>query len=71
VRRWTAGLAGRGTALRAVAQVQTKKSDTAPARLWAARLPDPEDRAYSLLGVAEALLDINPATLPCDAIQIH
>jgi hypothetical protein len=34
-------------------------------------LADAEDRAYALLGIAQALLEIDDARLPYNAIQIH
>ena len=61
----------RGTALRTIAQLQTRKVGPAPAHTWSAALPDSEDRAYSLLGITDSLLDMNPAKLPYSAIQVH
>lgn len=61
----------RGTALRTIAVLDTKKNGVASAKLWALALADSEDRAYALLGVAQSLLEIDDIKLPYSAIQIH
>jgi BioD-like phosphotransacetylase family protein len=61
----------RETALRMTALLQTKKSGVASSRQWASALVDPGDRTYALLGVAQALLEIDGVRLPYSAIQIH
>jgi hypothetical protein len=61
----------RGTALRTTAVLQTKKSGVASSQSWASALVDQEDRAYALLGIAQALLKIGEVKLPYSAIQIH
>jgi hypothetical protein len=61
----------RGTAWRTIALLQTKKNGVASAHPWVLALADAEDRAYALLGIAQALLEIDDARLPYSAIQIH
>ncbi len=61
----------RGTALRAIALLQTKKNGVASSQPWALALADAEDRAYALLGIAQTLLGIDDVKLPYSAIQIH
>jgi tetratricopeptide (TPR) repeat protein len=61
----------RGTALRMIALLQTKKNGVASAQPWALALADTEDRAYALLGIAQALLEINDVMLPYSALPIH
>lgn len=61
----------RGTALRTIALLETKKNGVAAPQRWASSLDDSEDRAYALLGIAQALLGIDDAKLPYSAIQIH
>jgi len=61
----------RGTALRTIASLQTKKEGDTSSRRWALTLPDPEDRAYSLLGIAQSLLGIDDVKLPYSAIFVH
>jgi hypothetical protein len=61
----------RGTACRTIAVLQTKKSGVASARSWALALKDNKDRAYALLGIAQALLGIGDVKLSYSAIQIH
>ena len=61
----------RGTAWRTIALLQTKKNGVASAHPWVVALADAEDRAYALLGIAQALLEIDDARLPYNAIQIH
>jgi aminopeptidase N len=61
----------RGTAVRTIALLQTKKSGGASSQPWALALTDTEDRAYALLGIAQALLEIDDVKLPYSAIQIH
>ena len=61
----------RGTALRTTAVLQTKKSGVVSSRSWASALADDEDRAYALLGIAQALLKIGEVKLPYSAIQVH
>jgi tetratricopeptide (TPR) repeat protein len=61
----------RETALRMIALLQTKKSGVASSHQWTSALADPEDRAYALLGIAQALLEIDDVSLHYSAIQIH
>lgn len=61
----------RGTALRTIALLQTKKQGIASTKPWALVLEDTEDRAYALLGIADALLGINNAKLPYNVISTH
>jgi tetratricopeptide (TPR) repeat protein len=61
----------RGTGLRTITLLQTKKNGSASAKPWALALTDAEDRAYALLGIAQALLGIDDVKLPYNAIQIH
>ncbi len=61
----------RGDALRTVALLQTKKIGAVPVEGWASVLADTEDQAYALLGVAQALLQIDEVKLPYNAIQVH
>jgi hypothetical protein len=61
----------RGTALRTIALLQTKKNGAASVKSWALALADAEDRAYALLGIAQALLGVDDVKLPYNAIQIH
>ncbi len=60
-----------GTALRTVALLQTKKIGAVQVERWASVLADTEDRAYALLGVVQALLQIGEVKLPYNAIQVH
>ena len=61
----------RGTALRTIAVLQTRKAGIASSQSWAMALSDTDDRAYALLGIAQALLGIGEVKLPYSAIQIH
>ena len=61
----------RGAAFRTIALLQTKKDGAASAKQWASALADSEDRAYSLLGIAQGLLGIGDATLPYPTLWIH
>jgi hypothetical protein len=61
----------RGTALRTIGLLQTKKQGAASAQRWALLLEATEDRAYALLGIAQALLGIDDPKLPYGAISIH
>jgi toxin ParE1/3/4 len=61
----------RGTALRTIAVLQTRREGVASTRPWAVALTDSEDRAYALLGIAQALLQIDDVKLPYGAIQLH
>jgi hypothetical protein len=61
----------RGTALRAASLLQTSKNGMASTQSWASRLKNWEDRAYALLGMAQALLGIDNVKLRYSAIQIH
>jgi hypothetical protein len=63
--------AERGTALRITALLQTRNNGVAPTRTWASTLADNNDRAYSLLGLAQALLQIDKVKLGYSAIQVH
>jgi len=61
----------RGTALRTIAILQTNRSGVALSQSWASALTDHEDRAYALLGIAQALLKTGDVKLHYSAIQIH
>jgi hypothetical protein len=61
----------RGTALRTIAVLDTKKNGIASSKPWALALADSEDRAYALLGIAQSLLEMDDIKLPYSAIQIH
>ncbi|MBV9927309.1 MAG: hypothetical protein JOZ96_19990 [Acidobacteria bacterium] len=61
----------RGTSLRLLAFLQTQKRGANTARRWASALPGAEDRAYALLGVAQAQLGIGDAKLSYSALNIH
>lgn len=63
--------ARRGTALRMLALLHAKKSGPTSPRQWAVALSEPVDRAYALLGIAQAQLGIGDAKLTYSAIQIH
>lgn len=63
--------AERGTALRITALLQTRNDGVASTRSWASTLADNTDRAYSLLGLAQALLQIDRVKLGYSAIQVH
>jgi len=60
----------RGNALRITALLQTKNEGPDQARQWATALRN-EDRAYALLGVAEALLGIDDVKLRPGAVLLH
>jgi tetratricopeptide (TPR) repeat protein len=55
----------RGDALRRIALLQTKKSGPDSCQRWVSALIESEDRAYALLGIAQALLGENEQKLPC------
>jgi tetratricopeptide (TPR) repeat protein len=61
----------RGTALCTIALLQTNTSGVALSQSWASALTDHEDRAYALLGIAQALLKTGDVKLHYSAIQIH
>jgi hypothetical protein len=61
----------RGTALRTIVILDTKKSGVASAKSWALAFGDSDDRAYALLGIAQSLLELDDVKLPHSAIQIH
>ena len=61
----------RGTALRTVALLQAKKQGSAATQRWASVLEDARDRAYALLGIAQALLGFDDPKLPYSEISIH
>jgi tetratricopeptide (TPR) repeat protein len=61
----------RGTAFRAIAVLETKTRGTATTRSWATALRDPEDRAYALVGIAQANLGVADVKLPYNAINVH
>lgn len=61
----------RGTALRMLALLQTKKSGTGVVRTWVQRLRKPEERAYALVGMAHALLNLEETKLGYAAITFH
>lgn len=61
----------RGTALRTVALLQTKRNGVASTQRWAAALTDSEDRSYAFLGIAQGLLGYPDSKLSYSAIRIH
>jgi tetratricopeptide (TPR) repeat protein len=61
----------RGTALRTIAVLETKKNGAASVQLWASALTDSEDRAYALLGIAEGLLKYDDPKLRYGVIQVY
>jgi len=61
----------RGEALRTIAWLQTKTNGSDASKRWALLLSTAEDRAYALLGVAQALLGMDTYKLPYSAIQFH
>jgi hypothetical protein len=61
----------RGTALRTIAVLETRKNGTSSSKPWALALAAHEDRAYALLGIAQRLLEIDDLKLPYSAIQVH
>lgn len=61
----------RGVAFRTTALLQTKAQGPDAPREWALRLTDPADRAYALLGISQALLDIGQAKLPYSVLRFH
>jgi hypothetical protein len=61
----------RGTALRLTFLFQTRKSGGQSSQPLALALTDAEDRAYALLGIAQAVLGIGSMKLPYAAIRIH
>jgi len=60
----------RGTAIRLVALLQTEKFGAAPVKSWASGLPDSEDRAYALVGIAQGLLNSEDANLPYSTLPL-
>jgi hypothetical protein len=54
-----------------VAVLQTRVSGVGSSQAGAGALVDTEDRAYALLGIAQAMLEIDDVKLPYSAIQIH
>jgi tetratricopeptide (TPR) repeat protein len=63
--------AERGTALRTIALLQTKRNGIALPQQWATALTDTEDRTYAFLGVAQGLLEFADPKLSYSAIRIH
>ncbi len=61
----------RGTALRVAFLLQTRKNGIASTQSGASKLKDVEDRAYALLGIAQALLNIDKVKLGYGSIQVH
>ena len=61
----------KGSALRTVAFLQTKAQGSAATHGWASSLRDSEDRAYALLGIAQAMLAAADIRLPYSAINVH
>jgi hypothetical protein len=61
----------RGNALRVTTLLQARNVGVASAQQWALALTDPEDRAYAMLGIAQALLEIDNLKLHYSAIQVH
>lgn len=61
----------RGRALRITTLLETKSNGLKSSERWATSLKDVEDRAYALLGVAQALLDVGETRLGYTAITVH
>jgi hypothetical protein len=61
----------RGTGLRILALLQTKQSGRKASETWILRLKTPEERAYALLGIAQALLGIEATKLGYATIHVH
>ncbi len=61
----------RGTALRMTALLQTRKSGTSHSRPWSRALVNGKDQAYALLGIAQALLEIDEVKLGYGVIMVH
>jgi tetratricopeptide (TPR) repeat protein len=63
--------AERHTALRSVALLQSMTGGALSAQAWAVALPNAEDRAHALLGIAQALLGIDDGKIPYNVLYIH
>ena len=61
----------RGRALRITALLQTKQSGISHSLPWSRTLPDIQDRTHALLGISQALLEIEEVKLGYTAIQVH
>ena len=61
----------RGKALRLTALLQTNQKGMAEVLPWAHSLVDGEDRSYALLGIAQALLEMDEVKLGYSAIMVH
>lgn len=61
----------RGEALRTIALLQTAQESLKATESWASTLTDGEDRAYALLGIVQALLNIGEAKLHYSTLQVH
>jgi tetratricopeptide (TPR) repeat protein len=61
----------RGEALRITALLETKRNGSKSAEAWALTLRDPEDRAYAILGIAQAMLNAGEAKLSYSALMMH
>jgi hypothetical protein len=71
IRSSRSGSHERDTALRISAALEAKRNGSTSVYQWAVALPDAEDRAYALLGIAQTLLGIDDTRLPYTAIQVH
>ncbi|MGI8733313.1 MAG: hypothetical protein ACR2LM_08430 [Pyrinomonadaceae bacterium] len=61
----------RGRALRITALLQTKQSGISHSLPWSRTLVDIQDRTHALLGISQALLEIEEVKLGYTAIQVH
>ena len=61
----------RGTAIRTIAILDSRKNGVAAVKPWALALTDDEDRAYALLGIAQNLLELGDVKLPYGTISVH
>jgi hypothetical protein len=61
----------RRQALRLVGFWSTKEEGTSRSKTFAEQLSDPADKAYTLLGICQALVGKDAGRLPYSAIQVH
>ncbi|HEV2903943.1 MAG TPA: hypothetical protein VGW32_02795, partial [Pyrinomonadaceae bacterium] len=61
----------RGQALRITTLLETKSNGLKSSERWATSLTDVEDRAYALLGIAQALLNVGETKLGYATIYVH
>ena len=61
----------RGHALGITALLETKQNGTSRTLPWSRTLVDVEDQAYVLLGVAQALLEMDDVKAGYSAIMVH